>query len=72
MIGKPDPMRTEIVVAYTKLKHGVTADVAKKEAITDFVKTRLSAHQYPRQITFVDEIPLTETGKVIRRHFREG
>lgn len=72
VIGKPDPVRTEIVVAYTKLRHGVTANVAKKEAITDFVKTRLSAHQYPRQITFVDDIPLTETGKVIRRHFREG
>lgn len=70
VIGKPDAVRTEIVSAFIKLKDGATGDTAKKKAIASFVKQRLSAHQYPREITFVDDIPLTESGKVIRRHFR--
>ncbi len=35
------------------------------------VKTRLAAHEYPREVEFVDAIPLTTTGKVIRRLFRD-
>lgn len=70
VIGKPDPVRTEIVAAFVKLRDGVTGDEARKRAIAAFVKTRLSAHEYPREINFVDGIPLTESGKVIRRHFR--
>ena len=70
VIGKPDPVRTEIVAAFIKLRAGVTGDETRKQAIAAFVKTRLSAHEYPREITFVDDIPLTESGKVIRRHFR--
>ncbi|RNC96987.1 MAG: AMP-dependent synthetase [Oricola sp.] len=72
VIGKPDPVRTEIVAAFVKLRDGVTGDEARKRAIAAFVKTRLSAHEYPREINFVESIPLTESGKVIRRHFRSG
>ncbi len=36
-----------------------------------WVKTRLSAHEYPREIAFIDEFPLTTTGKIIRRKLRE-
>ena len=40
------------------------------ENIQAFVRTRLSAHEYPREIAFIDELPMTTTGKVIRRLLR--
>ena len=39
--------------------------------IQDFVKTRLSAHEYPREVAFIEQMPMTTTGKVIRRLLRE-
>ena len=70
-IGKPDPLRTEIVKAYVVLKEGVRADAALQEDIRSFVRQRLSAHEYPREIEFVADLPMTTTGKVIRRALRE-
>jgi acetyl-CoA synthetase len=71
-IGKPDPLRTEIVKAFVVLKPGVNTP---REVLTaelqDFVRTRLSAHEYPREIAFIDEMPMTTTGKIIRRLLRE-
>ncbi|WP_349362842.1 MAG: AMP-binding protein [Roseitalea porphyridii] len=72
VVGRPDPVRTEIVAAFVKLRDGVAGNDALKREIAGFVRARLSAHQYPREIHFVDAIPLTESGKVIRRHFRDG
>ena len=71
-IGKPDPLRTQIVKAYIVLNDGFVASEALTESIKVFVKERLSAHEYPREVAFVDAIPLTTTGKVIRRHFRDA
>lgn len=71
VIGKPDPIRGQLVKAYLVLNEGVEPSEALKETIGSFVKQRLSAHEYPREIEFVDEMPLTTTGKVIRRIFRE-
>lgn len=70
-VGKPDPLRTEIVKAYVVLKDGVEPDDALKAEISAFVRERLSAHEYPREVEFVDSMPLTTTGKVIRRIFRD-
>ncbi len=70
-VGKPDPIRTEIVKAFIVLKPGQYASDALAADIRNFVKTRLSAHEYPREITFIDEMPMTTTGKVIRRLLRE-
>lgn len=70
-IGKPDPLRTEIVKAYLVVKPGFDASDDLAAEISDWVKERLSAHEYPREIEFVDSMPLTSTGKVIRREFRE-
>ena len=39
--------------------------------IQAFVKTRLSAHEYPREVAFIDTMPMTTTGKVIRRLLRQ-
>ncbi|PYE42054.1 acetyl-CoA synthetase [Rhizobium sp. PP-F2F-G20b] len=72
VIGKPDPVRTEIVKAYVVLAEGYTASDALAAALSDWVKTRLSMHEYPREVAFVDALPLTTSGKIIRRLLRDG
>ena len=70
-VGKPDALRTEIVKAFIVLKKGYNASDTLASEIQDFVKTRLSAHEYPREVAFIDAMPMTTTGKVIRRLLRE-
>ncbi len=70
-VGKPDAVRTEIVKAYVVLRDGFEAGPALAEEIRLWVRERLSAHEYPREVEFVDEVPLTTSGKVIRRFFRD-
>jgi acetyl-CoA synthetase len=70
-VGKPDPVRTEIVKAFIVLKPGRVASDALATEIQSFVRTRLSAHEYPREVAFIDAMPMTTTGKVIRRLLRE-
>ena len=70
VVGKPDPVRTEIVKAYVVAMDGIKADETLGQEIAAFVRARLSAHEYPREIAFVDEMPMTTSGKIIRRHFR--
>jgi len=70
-VGKPDPVRTEIVKAYVVLVPGVSAGAELAAEIRDWVKMRLSMHEYPREVEFVESLPLTTTGKVIRRLLRE-
>jgi acetyl-CoA synthetase len=70
-VGKPDALRTEIVRAFIVLRQGFAASEALAADIQAYVRTRLSAHEYPREITFVDELPMTTTGKIIRRLLRD-
>ena len=70
-VGKPDELRTEIVKAYIVLNAGYQPSQGLEDEIRQHVRQRLSAHEYPREIDFVEEMPLTTTGKVIRRLFRE-
>ncbi|MFG1418833.1 AMP-binding protein [Xanthobacter sp. V0B-10] len=69
-VGKPDAMRTEIVKAVLVLAPGYAPSDTLVADIQDFVRTRLAAYEYPREIVFTDELPLTTTGKVIRRALR--
>ena len=69
-VGQPDTLRTEIVKAFIVLKPGHAPSDALAAEIGAFVKARLSAHEYPREVAFIDEMPLTTTGKVIRRELR--
>jgi len=71
VIGKPDPVRTEIVKAFVQLKPGYPPSDLLAAEIQNFVKTQLAAHEYPREVAFVDSMPMTTTGKVIRRLLRE-
>jgi acetyl-CoA synthetase len=69
-VGVPDPVRTEIVKAFIVLKPDRSPSEALKADIQDFVKIRLAAHEYPRIIEFVDALPMTTTGKIMRRELR--
>ncbi|MEP5732488.1 MAG: AMP-binding protein [Sulfitobacter sp.] len=64
VVGKPDALRTEVVKAYVVRKPG--ADVTG-EALQAWVKERLAHYSYPREVAFLKALPMTVTGKVIRK-----
>ena len=64
-------MRTQIVKAFIVLKPDTRADDKLKKEIQQFVRQRLAAHEYPREVEFVDTLPMTATGKIIRKQLRE-
>jgi long-chain acyl-CoA synthetase len=68
VIGVPDEYRGETVKAFVILAPGETLE--ERELIT-FAKNRMSAYKYPREIEFVDELPKTASGKILRRELRE-
>lgn len=68
VVGKPDALRTEIVKAYVVLKPGAAATA---EDLQTYVKSRLAGYSYPREIAFLEALPMTVTGKVIRRELRK-
>jgi acetyl-CoA synthetase len=70
-VGKPDALRTEIVKAFVVLKPGFAPSDELAQDIRGFVRRHLSAHEYPREVAFIEAMPLTSTGKVIRRLLRE-
>ncbi|MFC5558284.1 acetate--CoA ligase [Ureibacillus thermophilus] len=67
VIGKPDPVRGEIIKAFVVLRPGVEPTEELKENIRQFVKTGLAAHAAPREIEFKDKLPKTRSGKIMRR-----
>ncbi|MFD1158242.1 AMP-binding protein [Roseovarius aestuarii] len=70
VVGKPDALRTEVVKAYVVTKPGVEPSGDLATALQDFVKERLARYSYPREIGFLDALPMTVTGKVIRRELK--
>lgn len=66
VVGVPDPERTEIVKAFVVLAEGRAPSDELSEQLGQFVKKRLSAHAYPRQVEFVTELPKTPSGKIQR------
>ncbi|MBW7474208.1 acetate--CoA ligase [Paenibacillus oenotherae] len=67
VIGKPDPMRGEIIKAFIALREGYSPSEELKADIAKFVKEGLSAHASPREIEFRDKLPKTRSGKIMRR-----
>lgn len=67
VVGKPDPLRTEIVKAYVVRKEGAEVTTEDLQA---WVKDRLAQYSYPREIAFLDALPMTVTGKVIRKELK--
>jgi acetyl-CoA synthetase len=70
VVGVPDRVRTEIVKAFIQLRPEVPPSEALKADLAAYVKTRLASHEYPREVEFVAELPLTTTGKILRRELR--
>jgi len=71
VIGVPDPARTERVMAFVILNEGFEPSDDLAREIQDHVKRRLAAHEYPREVEFVTELPMTTTGKIQRKVLRE-
>ena len=71
VIGKPDPERTELVKAFVVLRSGYQPAPDLAEELQQFVKTRLSAHSYPREIEFIEHLPRTPSGKLQRFILRQ-
>lgn len=70
-IGVPDTLRTEIIKVFIKLMPDHSSSNELKDEIRTFVRTRLSPHEYPRIIEFVEDLPLTSTGKIMRKTLRD-
>jgi acetyl-CoA synthetase len=71
LIGAPDPERTEIIKAFVVLAPGYGPTQELADEIRASVRNRLARHEYPREIEFVGSLPMTATGKILRRELRE-
>jgi len=70
VVGSPDQIRGSIVKAFVKLAAGYEASDRLATELQTFVKKNLAAHEYPREIEFIDDLPMTTTGKIKRRDLR--
>jgi len=71
VIGKPDAARGAIVKAFIVLQPGEMPSKALEEDIQKHVRGRLAPYEYPREIEFIDALPMTTTGKVQRKELRK-
>src|SRR6266511_902301 len=72
VIGAPDPVRGQNTKAFVVLKEGSTPSDALKQEIIDHCRAELAVYKLPREIEFVETVPRTVTGKLLRRVLREG
>jgi acetyl-CoA synthetase len=70
VVGVPDDIRGEVPAAFVVLRQGFEASHELVEALQHHVRTRLAGHEVPRRVTFVDDLPRTTTGKIMRRALR--
>jgi acetyl-CoA synthetase len=71
VVGEPDPVRTEIVVAHVVLREGAEWD-GLPEVLQDLVRNKVSAHCVPRRLVRAEGLPMTATGKILRRSLRDA
>jgi len=71
VIGKPDATRCAIVKAFIVLQPGHSATPALEDEIRAHVRGRLAPYEYPKEIEFIDQLPMTTTGKVQRKELRK-
>ena len=69
-IGVPDPVRTEIIKAFIILSDGYEGNEELKEELKNFVRQKLAKHEVPKEIEFVKSLPMTTTGKIMRKELR--
>jgi acetyl-CoA synthetase len=71
VVGVPDELRGQVVKAYIEVAPGYEPGEPLADEIKQFVRTRLAAHEYPRQIEFIEALPMTSTGKIRRNVLRD-
>ena len=71
VIGKPDATRGSIVKAFIVLQPGQQPSQQLEEDIRQHVRGRLAPYEYPKEIEFIDALPMTTTGKVQRKELRK-
>jgi acetyl-CoA synthetase len=71
VVGKPDELRGELIVAFVTLRDGIKHGKELEEELKQLVRNKLAKHQYPREIHFVDSLPVTEAGKIKRNELRK-
>jgi acetyl-CoA synthetase len=71
VIGVPDDLRGQVVKAYVKVGDDRAPSEQLSDELRDLVRGQLAAYEYPREIEFVDQLPLTTTGKIRRRDLRD-
>jgi acetyl-CoA synthetase len=71
VIGKPDAERGQIVKAFVVLQSGVTPNEELRDALKRHVRSRLAPYEYPREVEFLTELPMTTTGKIRRTELRQ-
>ncbi len=71
VVGVPDDQRGQVVKAFIRMMPGVLQNEETTRGIQQHVKSQLGAHEYPRQIEYVSEFPLTVTGKIKRKELRD-
>ncbi|HEY5695541.1 MAG TPA: acetate--CoA ligase [Candidatus Saccharimonadales bacterium] len=67
VIGKPDMLRGEIIKAFVVVQEDITQDDQLAADLRQYVKEKLAGHAYPREISFIDRLPKTRSGKIMRR-----
>ena len=71
VIASPTKGGGDLVKAIIVLKSGFAAEESLADEIKSFVKTRLSKHEYPKEIEFLDKLPKTPDGKIKRKPLKE-
>jgi acetyl-CoA synthetase len=71
VVGSPDPERGNIVKAFVVLAPGYGGSAALEAELQEHVRGRLAPYECPKEIEFIDSLPMTTTGKVQRRVLRQ-
>ncbi len=71
VVGVPDEVRGEVPAAFVVLRSGVEPSPELAAALQQHVRTRLAGHEVPRRVEFVEDLPRTTTGKIMRRALRD-
>ncbi|RLD96635.1 MAG: hypothetical protein DRI91_06825 [Aquificota bacterium] len=71
VIGSPDPLKGEITKAYVILKQGHSASEELAQEIVESCKEYIAIYKLPRAVSFCDQLPVTPTGKLLRRILKE-
>jgi acetyl-CoA synthetase len=71
VIGVPDERRGQVPKAFVVLREGYEPNDEMADQLRAHVRTRLAPHEMPREIVFLDDLPRTTTGKIMRRALRD-